>query len=173
MSKPNPLPILVDRCGVKLGVLRRVLPQIYGHYATLHKLVRAPVLKPKIHKLLCDLTLTEWGRSSDPGTRQLLWDCYFPGYQPHIWHVLYYMLEIPMTQLVGKSGLTESAIRKYLPQPRVPQRHLRAIGRFAIEYRNAMSSKRSKGGVDLRYMILHSALTDPKRIRQHGKIYLE
>lgn len=164
MSKPNPLPILVDHCGLKLGVLRQVLPRSYQHLSTLHALVRAGSLKPKTHSQVCDLTLTAWGQCKDATIRKLLWDCYFEGHRPHIWHVMFYMLEIPMSKLVEKSGISERAIRKYLSKPRVPQRHLRAIAPFAMEYRDAMASKKSREGVDPRYMILHRALTDPKRI---------
>lgn len=171
MSKPNPLPTLVDRCDIKLGVLRQVLPKIYSqHRDSLHRLVRQPTLKPRTHGLLCDLTLTEWGRAQDRETKRLLWNCYFPGRRPHIWHVLFYVLEIPMTKLVEKSGLTERAIRKYLPRARVPIKHVRAIAPFAMEYRDAMASKKSRDGVDPRYMMLHRALTDRKRMRTYADL---
>lgn len=171
MSKPNPLPILVDRCDLKLGVLRQVLPPIYWQHAdSLHRLVRQPVLKPQTHRLLCDLTLTAWGQCQDKETQRLLWKCYFDRHRPHIWHVLFYMLEIPMSKLVEKSGLTEKAIRKYLPRARVPIKHVRAIAPFAMEYRDAMASKKSRDGVDPRYMILHRALTDRRRMKTYGNL---
>ena len=169
--KPSPLPILVEHCGLKLSsTLARVLPKNYHHLSTLHALAKAPVVKPKTHAMLCDLTLTAWGTHPDPKVRRLLWNCYFPGKRPHIWHVLFYMLEIPMSKLVEKSGISERAIRKYLSRSRVPQRHLRAIAHFAMEYRDAMASKKSRAGVDPRYMILHRALHDPKRITTHEDI---
>ncbi|WBC28336.1 hypothetical protein DPMD02_68 [Desulfofustis phage LS06-2018-MD02] len=171
MSKPNPLPILVDRCDLKLGVLRQILPPIYWqHIDSLHRLVRAPALKPKTHRLLFDLTLTAWGQAKDKETQRLLWKCYFDRHLPHIWHVLFYMLEIPMPKLVEKSGLTEKAIRKYLPRSRVPIRHVKAIGSFAIEYRDAMASKKSRDGVDPRYIILHRTLTDRRRMKMYGDL---
>jgi hypothetical protein len=116
MSKPNPLPILVDRCDLKLGVLRQILPPIYWqHIDSLHR-------------------------------------------------------QIPMPKLVEKSGLTEKAIRKYLPRSRVPIRHVKAIGSFAIEYRDAMASKKSRDGVDPRYIILHRTLTDRRRMKMYGDL---
>ena len=50
-----------------------------------------------------------------------------------------------MTALVEHSGVTESAIRKYLPKPKAPQLHVWKIARFAMEYRDALASKRQVG----------------------------
>jgi hypothetical protein len=148
-----------------------VLPaHYYNHPAKLHRLCRAPGLKPKTHSKLCHLTLTNWGTCKDPEIKQALWDCYFPGTPPHLWHVMYYLLGIPMSKLVEKSGLTEKAIRKYLTLPKVPQAHVRAIGRFALEYRDALRSPKQKGGPDPRYMILHLAMTDKSRMYQRGEL---
>ncbi len=168
--KPSPIPILVKHCGVKISTLGRVLPKVYGHLSTLHNLAKAPVVKPKTHQAVAMLALMNWGTHPDPKVRKQLWDCYFPGKRPHIWHVLYFMLELPMSKLVEKSGISERAIRKYLTRSRVPQRHVRAIARFAMEYRDAMASNKSKAGRDPRYMILHRALHDRKRMTTHEDI---
>jgi len=174
MSKPSPLPILVSHCNLKLGVLRRILPPVYyPNSDSLHRLVKAKVLKPRIHRLLCDLTLTEWGHAQDPGIKRLLWDCYFPGHRPHLLHIMFYVFEIPMSTLIEKSGLTEGMLRKYLSKPKVPERVVKALGRFAIEYRDALASRKAKNGRDPRYMMLHRAMVSRSRMTKWGDIHEE
>lgn len=168
--KPNPLPILVEFCDLKLGVLRRVLPKKQHNTHYLQNLVRKKSIDHLTHRRLCILTLTYWAQVQDPETKKQLWDCYFPRTKPHIWHLLYFEHQIPMDTLMEKSGCTEGQIRKYLVQSKVPRFHVRKIARFAMQLRDELSSKKRSEGPDARYMNLHRALTDTSRMYLPGEI---
>lgn len=170
MASPNPLPLLVDHCAIKLPTIQLALGYKRMHIATLHRLVRATQLKDRNHSRLFDLTMTEWGQCDEPDIKQLLWDCYFPGDRPHVLHLLFYQFQIPMATLMTKSGLTERVIRRWLHRPKLQRHVLRAIGPFAIEYRDALASKKQRGGPDPRYMLLHRAITDTSRLYDRGDV---
>lgn len=169
-QKPNPLPILCKRFGVKLGTVKLMLPKTQRSTEYLHRLVKKKEIDKRTHARLCSLTLECWGKATDGETKKLLWDCYFPNNKPHLWHVLYYQLNIPMHLLTQHSGLTEEQIKKYLRNRKMPQLHVQKIARFAMKARDELSSKRRIGGPDERAQLIQEALTDRSRMYFTGEI---
>jgi hypothetical protein len=171
LAMKNPLPILTRECGIKLGTVARVLGNPHMDLGLMHNLARVPSIKPAYHRKLFDLTMTEWGQCSNARTRQLLWDCYFPGTKPHVYHLLHYVHQVPIETLVEHSRLPVSTIEhRVLRRPKLRKRHLRSIARYAMSYVEALASKKQLGGRDPRYAALQRALVDPSRLYDHGEM---
>lgn len=165
MKNKNPLPLLHEHCGVK----KSHIPGMLGYHRMtanrLQSLVTMATLKPKPHARLFFPTMVAWGQCEDREVKRLLWECYFdPEDKPHIYHILCWEHSIPDEVILRHAGFSLSTLHKILKRPKVTKLHLQAIARFAMQYRDAMASKKSRAGTDPRYMRLHRALTDAKRI---------
>jgi len=171
MKHANPLPILHEHCELKKSHIPMMLGYPRMTAERLQSLVTTTVLKPKPHARLFFPTMVAWGQCEDKEVKRALWRCYFDAdTKPHIYHLLCWEHCIPDETITRHAGFSQSTLRKILKRPKVTKTHLQAIARFAMEYRDAMASKKSRDGVDPRYMRLHRALTDHKRLYEHGEI---
>lgn len=165
MTKPNPIPILTKHRGIGLQTIQRAMGHKSMYITTLHRLAKAAHLTEYTWSRLFDLTMTEWGQCDDREVKHLLWECYFPGSLPHVYHYLHYHFQIPAAVLLEKSGLSPSAFdRRVLRRPKISQRHLQAIAPYAMEYEQALASKKQVAGRDPEYMLIARSLRDPARV---------
>lgn len=171
MKYANPLPIMHEHCGLK----KSHIPMMLGYHRMtanrLQSLATMAALRPKPHARLFFPAMVAWGECKDRDAKQALWECYFDAdTKPHIYHILCWEHSIPDETIMRHAGFSQSTLRKILKRPKVTKLHLQAIARFAMEYRDALASKKQRGGPDPRYMKLHRALTDPKRLYEPGEI---
>ena len=165
--KKNPVPILGEHCNVKVNHISPLFPP-KTPLELVHAVFKSKPIDDKLHSKLLPLTLTSWGSHPDQAVRRLLWDCYFEGYRPHIFHVLVYRCQIPVATLVLRSTLSKRQIEANLYRPRVLQTHVQAIARYASQVEESYRSPRTWDGRNPVYMEIHRALRDPKRVKPFG-----
>ena len=168
MRKPNPLPILTRECGVKLGAIRDALTRGI-ELEELHSLALRPTIEDdRDYRALFHLTMSEWGINPTPHIRRSLWNCYFPETRPHIFHVLVYRLQVPISTLSLQSKLSERMIQNDLRSSRIYKGHLQAVAPYATLLYESMASPRTWDGYDSRSMEIYRSLRDPHRIKPYG-----
>lgn len=165
----NPVPILYQHCGVKVSTVSPLFPP-GTPLEIVHQLFTDKPIDARLHRKLQPLALTHWGQHPERHVRRLLWNCYFEGYRPHIFHILAYRCSIPVSTLALQSSLSQRQIEKNLTRPRVLRNHLQAIARYATLLEEAYRSPKTWDGVNPVYMEIHRALRDPKRIKPFGSL---
>lgn len=166
----NPLPILTEFCGVKISDIRAVVSGFDMSLSSAHELCKRKVISKKLHSNFRKLTLYHWGTATNPDIRQLLWDCYFEGHKPHIYHLLGFVFCIPDEQLCQEAHISPATLRRIYSRPKLLKRQLQAIAPFALKYRDALMSPKQKLGPDRRHVLIHMALRDRKRLYDKGEI---
>ncbi len=165
----NPVPLLHEHCGLtplKLG-------QVLGcHQEHTHRYFEGKPLTAKEFESLRDYTMVQWGQHPDGKVRRLLWRVYYPDDRPNIFQVLYYRCDVTIDKLMkaGRKRMAERTVRINLKRARIPLRQLRNIAGYAKGWENELASKKRQGGPDPRYMEIHRALHDPKRMFRPGEI---
>lgn len=165
----NPLPTLGKHFGVKISDVTPHLPANTPLSAA-HALFRHEELPTDLHGKLLNLTLLHWG-SATGDHRTYLWDCYFPTTRPHVYHMLHYEHLILFDTLSSETGYSDNVLDSIMHQPKLHRRQLRRIGRYALEYAQAISSKKRKHfDYDPRHMNIRRALRDSSRLYQKGEL---
>lgn len=169
----NPLKIMHYDCHIGLTQLMLSTRLRDIKRSTIRKLVAQDTINPHMHKRLFPAAMIAWGNAVNHNNTEAadkLWKCYFDT-QPHIYHLLCYVFNIPDKILMKAAGMkSHKTLAKILRRKKVSRKHLRMIGPYAIKYIDALYSDRAGGGRDHRYAKLHLALHDPERVYQRGEI---
>lgn len=171
----NPIPVLHEHYGVSLHEIHRAVGIPRLAVDRLHSWHNMTKLSAPIHARLFRVSMVEWGAAKHDGykTREqlrLLWECYFPETPPHIYHYLVFVHMIPDDTICKVTGYSDKTLAKIVKQPKLLKPQLERIGKWAVAYIEELSSKKRKAGPDPRYMALHRALRDPKRIYAKGEM---
>lgn len=164
----NPLPVLKQHCHFKIHHLPEYMQKL--GLPVIHKLFQQKMIKTQYHTSLRHITLLNWGQHKDKKIRKLLWQCYFPDTNPHVFHILVYRLHKNPEYLATQCKLSMTQIENDLAKAQILQTHLRAIGPYAMELRNALTSYKRKHGPDPIGRELGKALTDKSTIKPWWQI---
>lgn len=168
----NPIPILHKEFDIGLTQLMAAVKIPHIKRDTVRSMVGRHRIPEHLHKRFFLPTMTVWGQAVNDRHRaaQQLWACYFPDHEPHVYHLLSFVFYMSDAKLCKEAGISQRTLHKILRRPKLSKKQLRDIAPFAMRYRDALASKKQRGGSDPRYMKLHRALTDTKRIYEHGEI---
>lgn len=162
LETKNPAKLLHYNCNVgliDLATMSNVKPgsstvRGWVHHFQIPRRVKANLFYP---------TMVYWGEHFGTPLGKALWACYFDG-NPHVYHLLHFVFNLPIDFLADRAGMKSDKIKRLLREPTLKQTQLQAIGRFTVEYINALASEKAKDGPDLRYRHLDKALHDKGRI---------
>lgn len=168
----NPVPILVDDFGHTLGSIQRALNIQSVKNATRQSWYRRMDLGSHFMSRLFNLTLIEWGNAvaehRHREERQALWACYFPHTKPHLYHLMSFVHYMTDKQITQATGYTD--VQRILRQPKLRRTQLQKLAPEAMALRDALASKKRKGGPDPLWRGLDLALTDLGRVYERGEI---
>ena len=172
-GKKQPLYILHHEFGVGVKSLHAMMPKKFKYettwkYATGHR----QYLKPAWRHFLFRGVMNHWGQEFNNRNpkRQLLWNYYFEGYKPHIYHILSFIFYYTDPELCRVTGTTPKQLDKWLRRPRLSQQMLQKAAPHAMQMKNALMSPNRTGGVDSRYSLIHRALVDRSRLYDKHEI---
>lgn len=165
-DKTQPVYVLHYEFGVKLSHLHAMMPPRSRYDTTALLASGRRYLSPKLQRHWFKPAMVYWGQEFNNRNpkRRLLWDYYFEGYKPHIYHILSFIFYYTDPELCRVTGTTPKQLDKWLRRPRLSQRMLQKAAPEAMKLKNALQSPNRTGGVDSRYSLIHRALKDRKRL---------
>ena len=174
-DKNHPIYILHHEFGVKLTMLYSLMPPNVKPETTWYLAAGKKSLSPYLGEYLFKGVMTYWGQAYNDRNpkRHTLWNYYFEGYKPHIYHILSFIFYYTDPELCRVTRTTPKQLDKWLRRPKLSQRMLQKAAPHAMQMKNDLQSPNRTGGVDSRYSLIHRALRDRNRLYHKHEIVVD